>query len=86
MKNIPSGRGSTLNREWRVGAAHALYHKDGTFYERLKRFPGALFDAVGYVVFQSEEELERCRSVQLGKKLNVPAGISYLPGYKRKPL
>src|SRR5580692_1594148 len=36
----PSGK--RLNEEWKVGALHALYRKDGTWYNLLERFPGAL--------------------------------------------
>jgi hypothetical protein len=76
--------GSTLNKEWAVGAQHALYHEDGTWYHVLKRFPGALIDTHGYVLFGSEEEYKNCPDISIGKEKNwthVPAGIASLPGY-----
>ena len=49
------------------------------------RFPGALFDLNGYVVFETEEAYEQCLQLKHGKQLNVPgddAGdISSIPGY-----
>ena len=48
--------GSRLNREWGANARHALYREDGRWFHVLERFPGALFDAHGYIVFQTENE------------------------------
>lgn len=76
--------GRQLNKEWRVGAQHALFHRDGTWYNNLTRFPGALFDPEGYVLFKTEEEYLNCPSVSVGQETNVPRGISSLPGYVRK--
>ena len=51
------------------------------------RFPGALFDLNGYVVFETEEAYEQCSQLQHGKQLNVTGGvtggISSIPGYVR---
>jgi hypothetical protein len=76
--------GKTLNRRWGVGAIHALYHKDGTFYEELKQFPGALFDRNGYVLFKTKTDYDAARGLRHGAKLNVPGGISSLIGYQRR--
>ena len=43
--------GRALNKEWGVNALHSLFREDGTWYHLLKRFPGALFDAHGYISF-----------------------------------
>ena len=75
--------GKYLNEFWGVHAAHALYHQDGTFYENLLEFPGALFDPNGYIVFNTEREYNSCRYLSIGQKLNVHQGISSIPGYKR---
>jgi 5-methylcytosine-specific restriction protein A len=79
-----SNSGRSLNREWGVGAEHALYHKDGTFFNELIYFPGALFDANGYVRFDTEDDYWRSPELHHGQRLNVPDGISSLPGYVRK--
>ncbi len=36
---------------WKVNVKHALYHQDGTWYENLRYFPGALFDFNGIYYF-----------------------------------
>jgi len=75
--------GRRLNDEWQIGAAHALYHKDGTWFNVLERFPGALCDPNGYVVFRTEDQFLKCPNLRIGKRLTVPSGISQLPGYIR---
>lgn len=75
--------GKQLNDEWKVGARHALFSRDGTWYENLERFPGALFDPKGYVLFKTEEEYRKNAHVRVGKKTNVPGGIASIPGYMR---
>lgn len=75
--------GKALNREWKVGARHALFHKDGTWYQNLTRFPGALFDPHGYVLFRTDEEYRRCPYLSIGAKTNVRPHISAIPGYVR---
>lgn len=78
--------GRTLNMEWRIGAQHALYREDGTWYHVLTRFPGALCDAHGYVLFESEKEYRGCPGLIIGKDrnwANAPAGISTLAAYVR---
>jgi 5-methylcytosine-specific restriction enzyme A len=76
--------GRQLNRDWKVGVLHALYREDGTWYHLLERFPGALFDAHGYVVFKSKSALMSCPGILVGEAknwVNFSAGIAGLPGY-----
>ena len=76
----------TLCVEWNVKVQHALYREDGTWYHILRRFPGALFDARGYIMFGSEEEYRKCPGALFGVEknwMNVPAGISSLPKYHK---
>ena len=80
---MPTLTGRQLNAEWEVGARHALYRKDGRWYMRLERFPGALFDAHGYIVFKTAEAYRQCPHLSHGKRLNVYDGISSIPGYVR---
>jgi hypothetical protein len=77
--------GIILAQHWKVTVRHALYHKGGTWYNNLERFPGALFDPDGYIIFQTREEYERSPFLNRGKELNVPRGISSIPGYVRAP-
>lgn len=76
--------GDLLRKRWKVPVRHALYHQGGTFYENLQQFPGALFDPTGYVVFETFEEYRKSPYLRIGRKLNVPQGISAIPGYVRK--
>ena len=75
--------GEYLAQLWGVNAAHALYHKDGTCYDLLERFPGALFDANGYVLFADRNHYRSCSSLRFTQELAVPDGIASIPGYKR---
>ena len=87
MKGRPrdiTGYGRDLNRRWAVGAQHALYHKDGTFYNHLTSFPGALFDPKGYVLFKTEERYLNSPHLRIGVQVHVKGGISSIPGYVLK--
>jgi hypothetical protein len=77
-------RGKLLNDMWSVGARHALYSRTGTWYQNLERFPGALFDPNGYVLFETEEDYRNTQNVHVTKKTNVRHGIAVLPGYITK--
>ena len=75
-----------LNEALNIGAEHPLYHRDSTFYNQLKCFPGVLFDSHGYVVFETRRDYEQCSWLHHGDKskckLNVrKGGISSIPGY-----
>jgi 5-methylcytosine-specific restriction protein A len=75
--------GKLLNKKWKVGAKHALYHRDGCWYNNLEDFPGALFDPKGYVLFETEQEYRSSRHLRITQETNVPDGISSMPGYIR---
>ncbi len=77
--------GRRLNELWKVGARHALYHKEGDYYNHLRYFPGALFDPQGFVVFSTEEEYLSSPHLQHGTQLHVPGGIASMPNYQRRP-
>jgi 5-methylcytosine-specific restriction protein A len=77
--------GDLINRRHRLGARHALYHKDGTFYERLTSFPGILCDRYGYVRYEREVDFSRDPYISIGQKVNVPGGLNSHPRYKRLP-
>lgn len=73
--------GIQLNKRWQVGAKHALYHRGGWWYNNLRRFPGALFDAAGYVLFETEADYRSSPYVRVTEETNVSGGISSMPGY-----
>ena len=73
--------GRALNERWGVHAHHALYRANGTWYHRLTKFPGALFDANGYVLFKTETEYLECPYLHLGKQTSCSKGIASIPDY-----
>lgn len=75
--------GKALNIKWNIGAQHVLYHKGGTWFNVLERFPGALCDPNGYVLFATKSEYELSSHLHIGKHTNVPNGIASLNGYIR---
>ena len=79
--------GNKLNQAWKVGAKHALYRRSGDWYHRLERFPGALFDLNGYVLFKNRREFISSRYLQIKEDVHVPGGIARIPIYinKRNP-
>jgi hypothetical protein len=78
-----TGSGRQLNDEWQIGAAQAFYHKGGTWFNRLERFPGALCDGQGFIRIESEQVYLNHPSIRVGTQTNVPGGISQLRGYRR---
>jgi hypothetical protein len=71
-----------LNEIWAIGAAQARYSGDGHWYAALSRFPAALFDANGYVLFKTEQEYRSSPYLNIGKQISIPKpGISAIPDY-----
>jgi len=76
--------GKFLNQLWQIGAKHALYSHNGTWYHRLERFPGALCDSEGYILFQTRENFEGCLPfLRIKQDVGCPGGIRVIPGYVR---
>ena len=74
--------GKQLREEYSLPVDHCLYHKDGKFFERLIDFPGALCDPQGYLQYDTEAEFANDPRLNIGKKVNVPGGISTHPKYR----
>jgi 5-methylcytosine-specific restriction enzyme A len=78
--------GRRLNAAHKIGASQALYREDGKWYHALVAFPGALFDAHGFVLFRTHSEYEACEHVHKGpdpNHIHVDQGISKIPGYQK---
>ncbi len=75
--------GRHLNQLWEVRAKHALYREDGKWYHQLRDFPGALFDANGFIVFKTREDYLECEDLRIKKDVHVPLGIASISGYVR---
>lgn len=73
--------GRTLNKKWKVGVKHGLYRVTGDWYHKLNKFPGALFDTYGYVIFETEKEFDSSKYLQIKNDVHVPTGISTIPNY-----
>ncbi len=78
-----TGSGRELNRRYGIGAKHALFRENGNWYHHLHSFPGVLFDANGYVLFQTENEYLTSPDLQHGETLHVPGGVASLSEYVR---
>ena len=85
MSGYKTNSGNNLKRQWGIPAVQVRYHKDGTWLMPLERFPGALCDPNGYIVFQTEQEYQSSRYLETGQRVNVPGGVSRVPGYVRAP-
>jgi 5-methylcytosine-specific restriction protein A len=73
--------GKELAKSWGLSVKHALYRETGNWYHMLKKFPGALLDAEGYVVFESAEAFKACRQLQIGKNPTRHGGwVAAAPG------
>ena len=70
-------------KRWNLHVKHALYRKTGDWYHQLERFPGALLDEEGYVVFETEQAYRSCPQLRIRKDVGVPNGIVTIPGYTR---
>jgi hypothetical protein len=47
------------------------------------RFPGALCNPKGYIIFNSQHDYESAHYLEIDERLNVRQGICKLPGYVR---
>jgi hypothetical protein len=83
MTGFKTNSGEHLLIEWKIPARQARYHKDGTWFMPLERFPGALCDPKGYIIFNSRHDYESAHYLEIGERLNVRQGICKLPGYVR---
>ena len=76
--------GRMLNKLYKIGAAHALYRENGYWFHALKKFPGALFDNNGYVVFTSEKDYLKCPYIKHGpdpNTIHVIPNLASVPSY-----
>jgi len=73
--------GKRLNKLLNINAKHALYRKDGKWYQLLNDFPGVLFDDNGLVIFNSKEEYDNQKELDCKKTIHIKDGISSLQKY-----
>ena len=89
----PTASGSVLLREHiatgeiDAGVRLGYYHLRGrtyskSFYEA-DEYPVVLFDAVGYVIIGSPQEVDANSAISIAANINVMNNIENLPGYVR---
>ena len=57
--------------EWKTPVQQARYSDDGHWYALLNKFPAALVDANGYLLFESEEDFRLSPHITIGKQVSV---------------
>jgi hypothetical protein len=90
MGGIKTDSGEHVRQQHRIPAAQVRYHWDGSFFMPLEKFPGALADRSGYVIFATSEEYSRNRHLDhrgspKNPRLGVRGGISRMPSYVNFP-
>ena len=75
--------GKFLNELWCIGAKHALYSHDGSWYHQLTRFPGALCDSEGYILFPTKNSFQECSFLRINQDVGCTGGIRQIPDYVR---
>jgi hypothetical protein len=80
-----------LKEKWGVDAVQVRYRETGDWYGPLKRFPAALFDLHGYILFPTKEAFRTPSPyihIYPGEHIGFPErkGISAMPGYVRFPI
>lgn len=83
MATLRSDTAAKRAKRWNLEVKHALYRKSGDWYHQLERFPGALLDEHGYVVFETEEAFRACPELRIRQDVAAPGGIASIPGYTR---
>ena len=73
-------KGNELAKELSLKVNQSLYSDWGNFYAAITNYPCALFDKDGYIIIQSEEDVES-NNIKVGKRTNIPHKISSLKGY-----
>lgn len=68
-------------KRWNLDIEQALYAETADRYHQLQRFPGALLDDDGYVLFETEAAYRHSAHMRMRRDFGVPRGIRGIPGY-----
>ena len=84
-RRLPLTTGRALLKRWKLPVKQARFHRDGSWYEELTEFPAAYCDCNGFIVFSTEQDVQRTPGlhVEPSRQVWVPSGISALPAYQR---
>jgi len=83
MGGYKTNSGENLKKVWSIAAVQVRYHKDGTFFMPVDKFPAAFCDPNGYIIFKTKEEYEKSSYLDIGDRINVRGGVWKIPGYKK---
>jgi hypothetical protein len=81
MGGYKTNSGENLKRRWNIPAVQVRYHKDGTFFMPVDKFPAAFCDPNGYILFKTQEAYENSSYLEIGNRVNIRHGIWKVPGY-----
>ena len=81
MPSPPSETAPERAKRWNLDVEQALYPETADRYHQLQRFPGALLNDDGYVLFETEAAYRNSPHVQMRRDFGVPRGIRGIPGY-----
>jgi hypothetical protein len=86
MGSYKTNSGENLKKVWHIPANQVRYHKDGTFFMPVDKFPAAFCDPNGYVLFKTKDEYEMSLYIEIGSRVNVRTGICGIPCYVKMKL
>lgn len=75
-------KAAQLSKIWGLNVKQSRYSDWGNFYGLIKSYPAILLDSNGYLYLESPAALD-VSGIKIGKRINVPDGISSLRGYVR---
>ena len=78
--------GENLKKVWHIPASQVRYHKDGTFFMPVDKFPAAFCDMNGYILFRTKDEYEMSSYIEIGNRVNVRTGLCRIPCYVKMKL
>jgi len=81
MGGYKTNSGKNLKNVWNIPADQVRYHKDGKFFMPVDKFPAALCDPNGYVIFETKKDYEKSSYLNIGDRINVRSGVWKIPGY-----
>ena len=81
MGGYKTNSGENLKKVWNIPAIIVHYHKDGTWFHTVDKFPAAFCDPNGYILFKTKAEYEKSSFLEIGVDVNVKRGIWNIPGY-----
>jgi len=72
-------------RDWlNIVAKHGVYSRLGDFYHKLEKWPGAVYDFDGYVIFNTKEDYTASKFLRISPTSNsvhVIGSLKEAPGY-----